>query len=227
MPGTAARRCRPPPFAGFGPGAFAPCATWRGSRTATGSRPSGMPATSCVGPDLAGRRLLRRAVPRRIGARRPAAGEVPHPARYPLLEGQAAVQDACRARTRAEALLRVLFIHIDPEGCFTAAGFWQPEPAAPEAIRPRRSPASRRCSSERAPLAAKACRSRPSDDPIVRRAARAASPGGARVAPRPGRWWALAAAGWGRPARRDRQFAADALPLLQFGWAAIDGRNEA
>ena len=29
----------------------------------------------------------------------------------------------------------LLYIHIDPEGCFTAAGFWQPEPAALDAIR--------------------------------------------------------------------------------------------
>jgi uncharacterized protein (TIGR02453 family) len=29
----------------------------------------------------------------------------------------------------------VLYIHIDPEGCFAACGFYQPEPAALEAIR--------------------------------------------------------------------------------------------
>lgn len=124
----------------------------------------------------------------------------------------------------------LLYIHIDPEGCFAAAGFWQPEPAALEAI--RQAIAGKPAAFRRvlAALAAKdlamspdeAALKRPPrgyealEDAVLRDVLRCRSltvrrPLDPAIGP------ALPAA--------IADFAEAAMPLLQFGWTAIDGRT--
>jgi uncharacterized protein (TIGR02453 family) len=123
----------------------------------------------------------------------------------------------------------LLYVHIDPEGSFAAASFWQPESAALEAI--RQAIVGRPAAFRRA-LAALAAQGlvlsadedalkRPQrgyeavESPLLREALRCRS----LTVRRP-----LAELGAGLP-DRVVDFALAVLPLLEFGWAAIDGRT--
>ncbi|MDO9710746.1 DUF2461 domain-containing protein [Paracraurococcus lichenis] len=123
----------------------------------------------------------------------------------------------------------LLYIHIDPLGCFTAAGFWRPEPRALDAI--RHAIADRPAAFRRmlAALAAKGLALSPDEEalkrpprgyeaveePVLREALRCRSLTVRRALPE------------AAVVRADlpeviAEFAVDALPLLKFGWGAID-----
>lgn len=237
MRGTAAEMPPPPPFAGFGPGAFAflrdlareQDRDWfQANREAYEAELRG-PMASLVAA------VSDALVPRRIALR----GD-PQRAMFRIQRDIRFSKDKRPYKTHAGATLTrdggklssgLLYIHIDPEGCFTAAGFWQPEPAALEAI--RRAIAGKPAVFKRA-LAALAAKGLPLspdadalkrpprgyeavEDPVLREVLRCRS----LVVRRP-----LPDTGAGLPGAI-AEFAADALPLLQFGWAAIDGRTKA
>jgi uncharacterized protein (TIGR02453 family) len=124
----------------------------------------------------------------------------------------------------------VLYIHIDPLGCFAACGFYHPEPASLQAIREAIAGEPDGFRHVIGALGKHSLALAPDEDALKRapRGYEAVTDPEAAAALRhrsftvrrnlPMR--SVAAAGL---VRTLADFAGDALPLLRFGWAAIDG----
>lgn len=141
---------------------------------------------------------------------------------------------AALTRDGAKMSPGVLYIHVDPEGSFVAAGFYQPEPTALAAIRsalaakPAAFPAlQKRLAAAGLPLEpdGEALKRLPRgyegvSDPVLGEALRRRS----FIVRRP-----LAAEALADPGLVDQiaAFAGEAAPLLAFGWAAIDTQPRA
>jgi uncharacterized protein (TIGR02453 family) len=121
----------------------------------------------------------------------------------------------------------LLYIHIDPLGCFAAAGFYRPDPAQIQALRAgiAREPAAFRDAIRSLPLS-------PDEDPLKR------TPRGFEHVADPDLIEALrrrsfiarlplteAQVGGPELIERVTAFATDALPLLRFGWRAMEDRR--
>jgi uncharacterized protein (TIGR02453 family) len=119
----------------------------------------------------------------------------------------------------------LLYIHIDPAGCFVAAGFWQPEKEALGALREAIYTDTKRFDAVQAGLAAAGLGLDDSES-LVRMPRGFEDAAGSDIAAalrlksfvvrRP-----LSAAVLADPVPAITNFAADALPLLEFGWKAL------
>ncbi len=122
----------------------------------------------------------------------------------------------------------LLYIHFDPTGSFVAAGFYHPEPDALSSLREEILTETKRFQAMEAGLH-KAGLELSRDESLVR-----LPRGFEHAADNPAAWAlrlrnlvvhrSVPAASWRRPALVGdiAAFAADALPLLRFGWAALD-----
>ncbi len=233
MRGAAEDPLPPPPFTGFGPGAFdflrglaaeqdrAWFVAHKDSYEAEIRAPMAA-LVAALSDELARRRIPLRGDPQR--------------AMFRIQRDVRFSKDKRPYKTHAGATLTrdggrlspgLLYIHIDPEGCFAAAGFWQPEPPALAAI--RTAIAAKPAAFKRALTALAAqgltrsedeeALKRPPrgyeavEDPELRDALRCRS----LTVRRP-----LVTLDAGLP-DAIADFAEAALPLLKFGWAAIDG----
>ena len=128
----------------------------------------------------------------------------------------------------------VLYIHVEPEGCFAAAGFYRPEPAKLGAIRSRivdHAPAYRRAL---AAMARHGLVLAPDEDSLKRlpRGFDGATDADLVEALRRRSFivrlpLSMADVADGGLVARLADFAAAARPLLEFGWAAVNGSSAA
>jgi len=232
MRGAAEDPLPPPPFTGFGPGAFdflrglaaeqdrAWFLAHKDSYEAEIRAPMAA-LVAALSDALARRRIPLRGDPQR--------------AMFRIQRDVRFSKDKRPYKTHAGATLTrdggrlspgLLYIHIDPEGCFAAAGFWQPEPPALAAI--RTAIAGKPAVFKRA-LTVHGLTLSPDEDalkrpprgyeavedPLLREALRCRS----LTVRQP-----LATTDAELP-ERIAEFATAALPLLRFGWAAIDGAS--
>lgn len=235
MRGTAAAMAPPPPpFAGFTPAAFGflrdlareQTRDWFEANRDTYEAELRGPMASlvaAVAEELARRRIPLRGDPQR------AIFRIHRDVRFS--KDKSPYKTHCGATlTRDGGRLSpgLLYIHVAPEGCFAAAGFWQPEPKALEAI--RQAIAGKPAVFKRmlTALAARGLALSPDEealkrpprgyegveDAVLREALRCRS----LTVRRPLEDVSDA----GLPGRI-AEFTTDALPLLKFGWAAIDG----
>jgi uncharacterized protein (TIGR02453 family) len=234
MRGVTAEMPPPPPFTGFGPGALGflrdlareQDRAWfqaNRERYEAELRAPMASLVAAVSDALAARHIPLRGDPQRAMFRIQRDVRFSRDKRpYKTHAGATLTRDGSRLSPG------LLYIHIDPEGCFTAAGFWQPELAALEAI--RQAIAGKPAQFKRA-LAAHGLALSPDadalkrpprgyeaiEDPALREALRCRS----LTVRRP-----LGSIGAELP-DRILDFALATLPLLQFGWAAVDGRTKA
>jgi uncharacterized protein (TIGR02453 family) len=134
-------------------------------------------------------------------------------------------------RDGAKASPGLLYVHLDPEGCFVGAGFWQPEPGHLEALR-RRALRTPRAWQTMVGRLAEAALALDTEDAMMRLPRGFETQGDSPVAEalrfrnfivrRP-----LSEAAMGRPdlVARCADFAAQAMPLLRWGWAALAKRE--
>lgn len=232
MRGVPAEMPPPPPFTGFGPDALGflrdlareQDRAWflaNKNRYETAIRAPMASLVAAVSDALAARRVPLRGDPQR--------------AMFRIQRDVRFAKDKRPYKTHAGATLTrdggrlspgLLYIHIDPEGCFTAAGFWQPEPAALEAI--RQAIAGKPAAFKHA-LAADGLALSPDEDALKR------PPRGFEAIEDPALREALRCRSLTVRRGLDSigaelpeaivDFALAALPLLRFGWAAIDGRR--
>jgi uncharacterized protein (TIGR02453 family) len=137
---------------------------------------------------------------------------------------------AALTRNGAKLSPGVLYIHIDPLGCFAAAGFYHPEPVPLQAMREAIAGSPDRFRRVIAALAASKLALSPDEDALKRtpRGFEAMTDPDLAAALRHRSFTvrrALARRTVGAPGLVNTvaDFAQAALPLLQFGWTAING----
>ena len=135
---------------------------------------------------------------------------------------------AVLTRTGDKKAAGLLYIHLDPQGCFAAAGFFRPEPPVLHVMRGRLVARPADWTKAVAALASQGFDLQREDALVRPPKGFDAVPAGVLDAIKLKSWIVkrdLAASAIGEPGLVSvlADFAELALPLLQFGWSAIDG----